>query len=158
MLGWRKRERTLWFKALLIAILEQLPSEYASLLNQVRDGIVGGVAKPGRMSVGTHPNYIGFWYDPAVVRRYEDQDRRAAYDEFLDRIEARETPVEEPPVTMLILRGISAYSYEKSEYVEIDLVVAHGLVAGLDSTVPMGPRTIDNTRVVIGQLVVQERS
>jgi hypothetical protein len=129
-----------WFNAPAIGIFSKLPDEYAIFLEQIRDGLVGTVYKPGFAST-YKPNYIGVGFNSDIAKKYDTLKNIEPVD--IDKYELS---------SGFCLSGIEIYNQKENRYVEIELSFCDGLFCGIDSTEKLNMFSYDNENIVINNL------
>ncbi|MDR1322163.1 MAG: hypothetical protein LBK56_12200 [Gracilibacteraceae bacterium] len=135
-----------WFNMLAGNIFSKLPDEYAIFLDQIRDGLVSAVYKPGFAST-YKPNYIGVGFNPDIAKKYDALKDREPAD--IDKYELSRG---------FCLSGIEIYNQKEKRYVEIELSFCDGLFCGIDSAEKLNMFAYDNENIVINNLARRTKS
>ncbi|SEW52356.1 hypothetical protein [Chitinophaga arvensicola] len=92
-----------WEKQMLLNIFSDLSSDLSYLKSQIKDGILKSVS----FNTKVIPNYVGFRYNPEVIGKYRDENKKS-----------------------YILKGAKVYDKLSRSYLDVDIYVLAGTVAG----------------------------
>lgn len=104
MFGFFKRTKIeAWEIALLSGVIEKLPKEYASLTDQIKDGLLRGVL----VGVSDIPEYVAFTFNSNVLKKY-------------DKVNDRDYKI----------TNIKVYDAKTSSFLPYEIYISSGTISG----------------------------